>query len=69
MNPGFYRSWDSGLLRRLYTNGTQYSLNILALALRALFFVFVVLLQRFDNVELMTAFFAFEFVDWHGVRK
>jgi hypothetical protein len=29
--------------------------------------VFVMLLERFDNVKIMTAIVTFEFVDWHGV--
>ena len=30
-------------------------------------FVFVMLLERFDNVKIMTATVTFEFVNWHGV--
>ena len=62
-------SCDSRLFRRLNTHCPQYSLNILTVTLGTLFFVFVMLFQRFDNVEIMTAFVAFKFVDWHGFSE
>ena len=53
----------------MHTDRTEDTLDIFTLAFRALFFVFVVLLQCFDNVEIVTAFVTFEFVDGHSVRE
>jgi hypothetical protein len=53
----------------LYTDGTYYAFNIFTFTLRTLFFVFVMLFERLDDVKIMTATVTFEFVDWHGFSK
>lgn len=53
----------------MYTDGTYYAFNIFTFTLRALFFVFVMLFERFDDVKIMTATVTFEFVDWHGFSE
>jgi len=53
------------LLRSFHRHCADQGFDILGIAAGTLFLVFVMVTNRLEHVECMTAFVAFKFIGWH----